>query len=100
MGRDPKLYENPNDFQPERFERDDPDGKSNHFQYTPFSAGPRNCIGQKFAMLEMKATVSKLLRNFEFRLSENTLNTPLVLSAELILISKDPLYFNIRPRSY
>ena len=29
------------------------------------SAGPRNCIGQKFAVLEMKATVSKILRNFK-----------------------------------
>lgn len=31
----------------------------------PFSAGPRNCIGQKFAMLEMKSFISKLVQHYE-----------------------------------
>ncbi|KAJ6639207.1 Cytochrome P450 4d1 [Pseudolycoriella hygida] len=52
---------------------------------------PRNCIGQKFAVLEIKSAISKLLRNFEISLAEETLNSPLILSAELILISKNPL---------
>ncbi|TMW51300.1 hypothetical protein DOY81_003619, partial [Sarcophaga bullata] len=63
-GRDPDYFENPNDFNPERFYSESPD-KINPFAYVPFSAGPRNCIGQKFAMLEMKSTISKVLRYYE-----------------------------------
>ncbi|XP_037029638.1 cytochrome P450 4d1-like [Bradysia coprophila] len=98
MGRDSTLYSNPDDFQPERFELDVE--KLSHFSYTPFSAGPRNCIGQKFAVLEMKSVIAKILRNFEIRLADDTLNAPLILSAELVLIAKNPLNFHIQPRNY
>ncbi|XP_030378385.1 probable cytochrome P450 4d14 [Scaptodrosophila lebanonensis] len=62
--RDPDYFPEPEKFIPERFSAERK-GEINPFAYTPFSAGPRNCIGQKFAMLEMKSTVSKILRHFE-----------------------------------
>nr|AEL88542.1 cytochrome P450 CYP4BD5v1 [Dendroctonus rhizophagus] len=55
--RSPKYFTEPDKFIPERFENWT--GKL-PFAYTPFSAGPRNCIGQKFAVLEMLATLSKI----------------------------------------
>ncbi|XP_034123490.1 uncharacterized protein LOC117580852 [Drosophila guanche] len=62
--RDPEYFESPDEFKPERF--DSPSPQASHpYAYIPFSAGPRNCIGQKFALLEMKSTISKLLRHFE-----------------------------------
>ena len=35
------------------------------FAYVPFSAGARNCIGQKFALMEEKTVLSKIIRAFQ-----------------------------------
>jgi cytochrome P450 len=43
MHRDEKNFKNPLEFLPERFDEDR--NTTNHFDYVPFSAGPRNCIG-------------------------------------------------------
>ncbi|KAH8300254.1 hypothetical protein KR044_012209, partial [Drosophila immigrans] len=64
IGHSPHSFEAPFEFRPERFETDKR-SKANAFDYVPFSAGPRNCIGQKFALLELKVTLSKLLRKFK-----------------------------------
>jgi cytochrome P450 family 4 len=57
---DEKNFDKPLEFIPERFlENVAP------FAFIPFSAGPRNCIGQKFAMINIKTTVINILRNFE-----------------------------------
>jgi cytochrome P450 family 4 len=63
MGRDPEIWDNPEEFQPERFDVVQSSDKFT-YSYIPFSAGQRNCIGQKFAMLEMKSTITKILRHF------------------------------------
>lgn len=65
MGRDPEYFDDPLEFRPERFETETTAEKANPYRYIPFSAGPRNCIGQKFAMAELKSVASKVLRHFE-----------------------------------
>ncbi|XP_073818971.1 cytochrome P450 4d8-like [Musca autumnalis] len=60
--RNPERFENPNKFIPERHE--DCDGRNN-LGASAFSAGPRNCIGQKFAMYVMKITLIKLIHKYE-----------------------------------
>ncbi|CAD5218775.1 unnamed protein product [Bursaphelenchus okinawaensis] len=62
--RDPNNWEDPEEFRPERFKS----GKStnrNAFAYVPFSAGSRNCIGQRFAMMEEKILLCWILREFQ-----------------------------------
>ncbi|KAH8277808.1 hypothetical protein KR018_007651 [Drosophila ironensis] len=61
LGYNDKVFKDPHKFKPVRFELEKP----GPFEYVPFSAGPRNCIGQKFALLEIKTVVSKIIRNFE-----------------------------------
>ncbi|XP_047350852.1 probable cytochrome P450 4aa1 isoform X3 [Vespa velutina] len=62
--RIPRYYLDPESFKPERFDPQNSDEKLHPYAYIPFSAGPKNCIGYKFAILEMKVLVSSILRNF------------------------------------
>ncbi|NP_001165985.1 cytochrome P450 4AB4 precursor [Nasonia vitripennis] len=63
LHRDANFWPEPEKYDPERFS---PDSIRNRhpFSYIPFSAGPRNCIGQRFAMMELKASIAHLLHHF------------------------------------
>jgi cytochrome P450 len=64
----PKYWENPQNFQPSRFDTEinSENFVENYETYLPFSKGERNCLGQNFALQEMKILVSVLLLNYEF----------------------------------
>jgi cytochrome P450 len=67
MHHDPRYYPDPERFDPERFS---PEAKAARprFTYFPFSAGPRNCIGEGFAWMEGVLLLATLARRFRFRL--------------------------------
>lgn len=69
--RDPKYYPNPEKFDPERFSDENRD-KINMTMYMPFGSGPRNCIGSRFALMEIKAIMYSLLLNFSIERNEKT----------------------------
>ena len=56
------YYDEPKEYRPERFLSE----QSRHpFVFVPFSAGPRNCIGQRFAMADLKVIVACVLRELQ-----------------------------------
>ncbi|XP_061396112.1 probable cytochrome P450 4ad1 [Musca vetustissima] len=69
MGYNERYFENPCEFKPERFANvnaNDLEKKGiEAFKSVPFSAGPRKCIAERFAMFELKSLLSQVLRNYE-----------------------------------
>ncbi|XP_065161538.1 cytochrome P450 4d2-like [Atheta coriaria] len=62
--RSERFYEKPDVFDPDRFLRENAEQRHT-YAYIPFSAGPRNCVGQRYALLATKAAVVQILKNFE-----------------------------------
>nr|CAB3235809.1 cytochrome P450 CYP3-like member 3 [Phallusia mammillata] len=69
FGRDEEYWDEPLKFKPERMEDM---SKINPIVFQPFGAGPRNCIGMRFALIEMKMAISKILLNFEVDMCPDT----------------------------
>ncbi len=66
------LYPQPDKFQPERFI----DRKYSSYEFMPFGAGSRQCLGQVFALFEMKLILATILSNYQLQLEEKASISP------------------------
>jgi cytochrome P450 len=92
MHRHPKLWEHPDRFYPEHFEAERVKQRP-RFAYFPFGGGPRQCIGNAFAMLELQVLVPTILGAFEIELAEGADAAP---QARMTLRPRGPVLMRVR----
>ena len=94
LQRDPNVWNQPNEFKPERFM---PSNPQDHHKLSniPFSAGPRKCIGDHFSMIEMKIHLALLVK--EYKLT-HLKDQPIELEPQVNLRNKYPIFMKVNPR--
>lgn len=70
----PEYYPNPNLFIPERFDPENGGVKAFKDRYVllPFGDGPRICVGQRFAFMQVKAAIAEIVAKFKVSVSKDT----------------------------
>ena len=87
-----EYYPSPEQFKPERFL---PENRHliKPYTYLPFGSGPRHCVGMKFALLETKLALAKIITKYKFVTSKNTqiplkfLTNRIILTVKSIIVA-------------
>ncbi|NKE34736.1 cytochrome P450 [Natronococcus sp. JC468] len=93
--RDPRWYDDPLAFRPERW-TDEMESDLPKLAYFPFAAGPRRCIGDRFAMLEARLILATIYQDYHLELVPGTEN--LDLMATITARPKDEIPMTVHER--
>lgn len=93
--RRPDIYPDPDTFNPDNFLPENTQNR-HYYSFIPFSAGPRSCVGRKYAMLKLKVLISTILRNY--RITSKLTEADFKLQADIILKRTDGFRIEIEPR--
>lgn len=95
----PKYWENPDLFSPERWLNTEKPANSHPYAFLPFSAGPRNCIGHRFATTEAKMIMASLVREFKFELSPSLKDQEITMTSFITVRAKPVIKILVKERS-
>jgi len=95
--RDDKYWDNPMKFNPERFSDENKD-KIIPGTYMPFGVGPRNCIGSRFALMEIKAVIYYLLLSFTLEPNGDSQIPIKLKKSPMAMVSEKGIYMAMKPR--
>lgn len=95
LHRNPEIYPNPDVFNPDNFLPEN-QAKRHYYAFVPFSAGPRSCVGRKYAMLKLKILLSTILRNY--RVYSDLKEKDFRLQADIILKREEGFKVRLGPR--
>ncbi|XP_069134830.1 cytochrome P450 4A25-like isoform X1 [Argopecten irradians] len=90
----PDVYPDHDCFRPDRFSEDSKEERD-PYAFVPFSAGPRNCIGQNFALNEIKVVLTRLLKRFRVELDKDH---EVTFVPDMIMRAKYGIKVRISPR--
>ena len=93
MHRDPDLWDDPLRFDPDRFGASE-SADRDRWQFIPFSAGPRSCIGSHFAMLEATLALATIIRGVEIR----SLRTDFPVAFPFTMVAAEPVLAEVHAR--
>lgn len=91
--RDPELWREPTTFDPDRFTPQEIRSRD-RWQYIPFGAGPRSCIGERFAMLELTLGLATFVR----RATVRSLDGVFPVTAPFTMIAEGPIWARVARR--
>lgn len=97
MQRDPRFYPNPDRFDPERFSEENKPSV-NPYTYLTFGIGPRSCIGNRFALLEMKTIIFYVLSRFDIVVVDKTAIPLEIVNNVVNLTAKGGFWLGLKPR--
>lgn len=92
-----QFYTNPLQFNPQRFMPENRD-RIVPYSYLPFGAGPHNCIGMRFALMEAKLALAKIVQTYKFIPTSST-EIPLSYKKNLALLQAKNIIVGIEKRS-
>ncbi|KZC12318.1 Cytochrome P450 4g1 [Dufourea novaeangliae] len=91
-----EFYPNPEEFNPDNFLPERMQSR-HYYSFIPFSAGPRSCVGRKYAILKLKVLLSTILRNY--RILSDLTEKDFRLKVDIILKRVDGFRIKIEPRN-
>ncbi|XP_072758017.1 cytochrome P450 9e2-like [Anoplolepis gracilipes] len=96
---DPQYFEEPEKFDPERFCAERKNNSLNCRAYLPFGLGPRMCIGNRFALLEIKVLFFHLLARCDLKPCEKTSIPLKIIKGSYNFKIKDGFWLNVSTRA-
>ena len=97
LHHDEAYFPDPESYKPERFL---PENKEsiNQFAYQPFGMGPRNCIGMRLALMEMKVVLVRMLQKYRLVRCPET-RVPITVKPAAVLSPAEPVMIQVEKRN-
>lgn len=89
------IYPNPTQFDPSRFNPEEV-AKRHNCAFIPFGDGPRVCIGQRFALLQVKYGLAKVLLEYELTVDAKTISPLQLTKGSITVEAKGGIWLNYK----
>jgi cytochrome P450 family 6 len=89
LSHDENFFDDPWTFKPERFEN-----VPENIAHMPFGIGPRSCIGKRFALIQVKTAICKILKSFRVEMSEKSPKSIKIHKRATFIQAEEDIYLN------